>query len=127
MVQHDLDGLAENCMHINGALAGAKASSTEMAAETERVARELAASQQRSRLAEQFLQQYQLSPDEVACPAGAPLVGKVLKGFQLSDPSCHDNGQACILHVPVTPASAWVAHVNNAAEDACDYIFGMAC
>ena len=66
MVQHDLDGLAEDFMHINGVLADAKAASTEMAAETERVARELAASQQRSRLAEQFLQQYQLSPDEVA-------------------------------------------------------------
>ena len=37
-----------------------------MVAETERVARELSASQLRSRLAEQFLQQYQLSPEEIA-------------------------------------------------------------
>ena len=65
-VQLDLDSLAGDCTHINGALAGAKAASADMVADTERVARELAASQLRSRLAEQFLQQYQLSPEEVA-------------------------------------------------------------
>jgi len=64
-VQQDLDNLAEDCTHINGALAGAKAASADITAETERVSRELAASQLRSRLAEQFLQQYQLSPEEV--------------------------------------------------------------
>jgi len=64
-VQQDLDSLAEDCTHINGALAGAKAASADITAETERVSRELAASQLRSRLAEQFLQQYQLSPEEV--------------------------------------------------------------
>ena len=64
--QHDLNGLAEDCAHINGALAGARTASADMVAETERVARELSASQLRSRLAEQFLQQYQLSPDEIA-------------------------------------------------------------
>ena len=65
-VQLDLDSLAGDCTHINGALAGAKAASADMVADTEHVARELAASQLRSRLAEQFLQQYQLSPEEVA-------------------------------------------------------------
>ena len=65
-VQQDLDGLSQDCTHINGALAGAKAASAEMSAEAERLGRELAASQQRSRLAQQFLQQYQLSPEEVA-------------------------------------------------------------
>ena len=65
-VQLDLDSLTGDCAHINGALAGAKAASAEMVADTERVSRELAASQLRSRLAEQFLQQYQLSPEEVA-------------------------------------------------------------
>lgn len=64
-MQQDLDSLAEDCTHINGALAGAKAASADITAETERVSRELAASQLRSRLAEQFLQQYQLSPEEV--------------------------------------------------------------
>ena len=65
-VQLDLDSLAGDCTHINGALAGAKAASADMAADTEHVSRQLAASQLRSRLAEQFLQQYQLSPEEVA-------------------------------------------------------------
>lgn len=37
-----------------------------MLVETERVARELAASETRARLVAAFLQQYQLSPDEVA-------------------------------------------------------------
>ncbi len=37
----------------------------EMLAETERVARELAASETRSKLVDAFLQQYQLTPDEV--------------------------------------------------------------
>lgn len=65
-VQQDLSGLAEDCARVNGALTGARAASTDMVAETERIAGELGASQLRSRLAEQFLQQYQLSPDEVA-------------------------------------------------------------
>jgi hypothetical protein len=65
-VQQDLTGLAEDCAHINGALTSARMASADMVAETERVSRELGASQLRSRLAEQFLQQYQLSPDEVA-------------------------------------------------------------
>ena len=65
-VQLDLESLAGDCAHINGALACAKAASASMVADTECAARELAASQLRSRLAEQFLQQYQLSPEEVA-------------------------------------------------------------
>ena len=65
-VQLDLESLAGDCAHINAALAGAKAASASMVADTERAARELGASQLRSRLAEQFLQQYQLSPEEVA-------------------------------------------------------------
>ena len=126
MVQHDLDGLAENCMHINGALAGAKAASTEMAAETERVARELVASQQRSRLAEQFLQQYQLSPDEVAALQVLLWLATCLQGSSRQILAVMTTGRLVFSMCPVTPASVWVAHVNHAAEDACGYIFGEA-
>ena len=127
MVQHNLDGLAESCMHINGALAGAKAASTEMAAETERVARELAASQQRSRLAEQFLQQYQLSPDEVAALQVLLWLAKCLLGSSRQIPAVMTTGRLLFSMCPVTPASVRVAHVNHAAEDACGCIFGKAC
>lgn len=64
--QADLDALAGSCAKINGALTSARASAGAMLVETERVARELAASETRARLVAAFLQQYQLSPDEVA-------------------------------------------------------------
>lgn len=64
--QADLDALAGGCTRISGALTSSRASAAEMLAETERVARDLAASETRSRLVDAFLQQYQLSPDEVA-------------------------------------------------------------
>jgi hypothetical protein len=64
--QRDLDGLSQGCEHINSALRAAKAAGAEMLADTERISRDLAVSQTRSRLVEHFLEQYQLSPQEVS-------------------------------------------------------------
>ncbi len=58
--------MAGGCTRISGALTSARASAAEMLSETERVSRDLAASETRSKLVDAFLQQYQLSPDEVA-------------------------------------------------------------
>ncbi|EIE27799.1 component of oligomeric golgi complex 6 [Coccomyxa subellipsoidea C-169] len=74
--QADLDALAGGCARINGALMSSRASAMEMLAETERVARELAASETRSKLVDAFLQQYQLTPDEVTA----------LQGQQIGEP-----------------------------------------
>ena len=65
-VQDELDGLAEGCGRISAALAAARGASAELLGSAERVARDLALSQTRSALVEQFLQQYQLAPGEVA-------------------------------------------------------------
>ena len=66
MAQTDLDAVAGGCARISEALTSARASAADMLSETERVARDLAASETRSKLVDTFLQQYQLSPDEVA-------------------------------------------------------------
>ncbi|CAL8463754.1 g3288 [Coccomyxa elongata] len=68
--QADLDSVAGGCTRISGALTSARASAADMLSETERVARDLAASETRSKLVDAFLQQYQLSPDEVAALQG---------------------------------------------------------
>ncbi len=66
MAQTDLEAVAGGCARISEALTSARASAADMLSETERVARDLAASETRSKLVDAFLQQYQLSPDEVA-------------------------------------------------------------
>ena len=65
-MQGELDGLAEGCGRISGALAAARGASAELLGAAERVARDLATARTRSALVEQFLQQYQLAPGEVA-------------------------------------------------------------
>lgn len=72
--QKDLEGLSQGCERINAALKSAKAASGEMLAETERIARDLAVSETRSGLVEHFLQQYQLSTDEVAALQVSPKI-----------------------------------------------------
>ncbi len=65
-VQREVEGVAAGCKRINGALQASRAASTEMVAETERIARDLATSRSRAGLVTHFLDQYQLSGDEVA-------------------------------------------------------------
>jgi Conserved oligomeric complex COG6 len=65
VVQADLDGLSTCCERISGALSSSKQATSELLAETEKLTRALAMSTKRSQLVEKFLQQYQLSHDEV--------------------------------------------------------------
>lgn len=65
-VQGELNGLAEGCGRICAALAAARGASAELLSASERAAHDLGVSETRSALVEQFLQQYQLAPGEVA-------------------------------------------------------------
>ncbi len=66
IVQGELNGLAEGCGRICAALAAARGASAELLSASERAAHDLGVSETRSALVEQFLQQYQLAPGEVA-------------------------------------------------------------
>jgi len=65
VVQADLDSLSSCCGRITGALAASRAASAELLGETAKLGRSLESSLSRSHLVEQFLEQYQLSHDEV--------------------------------------------------------------
>jgi hypothetical protein len=65
VVQSDLDSLSECCTRITGVLATTRHGSADLLDETAKLRRSLEASLHRSRLVEQFLEQYQLSHDEV--------------------------------------------------------------
>ena len=65
-IQNDLSGLAEGCRLSREAIAAAKDSTSTLLADTDRLHREAAANQKRSELIQKFLQQYQLSPAELA-------------------------------------------------------------
>ena len=65
VVQSDLDSISECCSRITGALATTRHASADLLDETAKLRRSLEASLHRSRLVEQFLEQYQLSHDEV--------------------------------------------------------------
>eukprot|EP00884_Botryococcus_braunii_P006046 jgi/Botrbrau1/15442/Bobra.43_2s0067.1 len=69
-VQKEVDGVAGACRRINTALQTSKAASAEMVAETERIARDLAMSRSRAQLVSHFLEQYQLTGEEVAALQG---------------------------------------------------------
>ncbi|KAF8056126.1 COG6 [Scenedesmus sp. PABB004] len=65
-VQAQLDGVTASCAAITSALAGARATAGGLLAESDKAARELAALDARRALVEQFLDKYQLTPEEAA-------------------------------------------------------------
>ena len=66
MVQYEVDGLSASCKQTAAALAASRASTTELVAAMDQVQRALDTSERRSQLVQTFLEQYQLSPDELA-------------------------------------------------------------
>ena len=66
MVQRDVDGLSLSCKQTTAALASSRASTSELLAAMEQVQRSLETSEKRSQLVHTFLEQYQLSPAELA-------------------------------------------------------------
>ena len=65
VVQADLDSLSEGCARITGVLASTRLASADLLDETAKLRRLLEGSLHRSQLVERFLEQYQLSHDEV--------------------------------------------------------------
>lgn len=105
-MQCELDGLAEGCGRISGALAAARGASAELLGAAERVVRDLATSRTRSALVEQFLQQYQLAPGEVAA-------------LQARRPSRLASGPACSSLLPI--ADLGTACVGSSALGALEF------
>ena len=64
-MQADLDSLSECCGRITGVLASTRPASADLLDETAKLRRLLEGSLHRSQLVERFLEQYQLSHDEV--------------------------------------------------------------
>lgn len=65
VVQADLESLASCCQRITGALSASRGATAELLGETAKLARSLESSARRSQLVGQFLEQYQLSHDEL--------------------------------------------------------------
>jgi hypothetical protein len=69
-VQGQLDGLSSSCGAISGALASARATASGLLADSDKAGRELAALEAKRQLVEQFLDKYQLTPEEVGLLGG---------------------------------------------------------
>ncbi|PNW74161.1 hypothetical protein CHLRE_13g587750v5 [Chlamydomonas reinhardtii] len=69
-VQRSLDALSGSCGAISGVVAATKSSSASLLADTERLARDLEAVERKQGLVAQFLDTYQLTPEEVAALQG---------------------------------------------------------
>ncbi|KAI8473219.1 MAG: component of oligomeric golgi complex 6 [Monoraphidium minutum] len=69
-VQSQLDALTASCAAMGAAVASAKASGGALLAEADKLGREAGAVEAKAALVEQFLDQYQLTPDEVAALQG---------------------------------------------------------
>ena len=91
-VQGELNGLAEGCGRICAALAAARGASAELLSASERAAHDLGVSETRSALVEQFLQQYQLAPGEVAALQVLCLTVPTPKHGALCTPSWYYSG-----------------------------------
>lgn len=77
-VQRSLDMLSTSCGNITSALSATKSSSSALLGETERLQRELEGVERRQELVNQFLEQYQLKPEEVGVHDDAPLCLQLL-------------------------------------------------
>lgn len=64
-VQHQLDALTASCTSINAAVSSAKSSSSGLLSAADKLARDLAQLDSKRAMVEQFLDQYQLTPEEV--------------------------------------------------------------
>lgn len=64
-VQVQLDGLSSSCGAISSALATARATASGLLADADKATRELAAIEGKRQMVEQFLDRYQLTPEEV--------------------------------------------------------------
>mmetsp|Transcript_20960 Transcript_20960/g.45865 ORF Transcript_20960/g.45865 Transcript_20960/m.45865 type:complete len:707 (+) Transcript_20960:171-2291(+) len=69
-VQSHLDGLSSSCTMISNVLSTSKASTGPLLSDTERLTRELEAVERKGQLIGEFLEQYQLAPQEVAALQG---------------------------------------------------------
>jgi hypothetical protein len=65
-VQGQLDSLSSSCGAISGALASARATASGLLADADKAGRELGALEAKRQLVEQFLDKYQLTPEEVS-------------------------------------------------------------
>jgi DNA repair ATPase RecN len=66
-VQGQLDGLSSSCGAISAALASARATASGLLADADKAGRELGALEAKRHMVEQFLDKYQLTPEEVRC------------------------------------------------------------
>ncbi len=64
-VQSNLDGLATSCNHISATLGASRAASGPLLADTDKLSKDLTMAEQRSAMVKEFLEQYQLAPEEV--------------------------------------------------------------
>lgn len=64
-VQRNLDGLCTSCSQITTVLSNTKSSTSQLLSETERLQRDLEGVERKSQLINEFLEQYQLLPEEV--------------------------------------------------------------
>ncbi|KIZ02121.1 Conserved oligomeric Golgi complex subunit 6 [Monoraphidium neglectum] len=89
-VQAQLDALAASCTSMTEAVASAKTSGGALLAEADKLGREAAAVESKAALVEQFLEQYQLTPEEVAALQGGQ-VGPAFFGALARVRAIHDN------------------------------------
>ena len=113
VVQADLDSLSECCGRITGVLASTRHASADLLDETAKLRRLLEGSLHRSQLVDRFLEQYQLSHDEVyalqvrrsdklaneICPCA-----RILRRKPLQTSVCFCMGSACGYALPTSVA-----------------------
>lgn len=75
-VQSNLDGLATSCNHISATLGASRAASGPLLADTDKLSKDLTMVEQRSAMVKEFLEQYQLAPEEVSLSASLGAVAR---------------------------------------------------
>ncbi|GBF95228.1 hypothetical protein Rsub_07943 [Raphidocelis subcapitata] len=94
-VQSQLDALSASCGAMSSAIAGAKASAGPLLSESERLAREAAAVEAKAGMVVAFLEQYQLTPEEISVLQGGQ-VGPAFFAALSRVRAIHDNCRALL-------------------------------
>lgn len=86
-VQRSLDMLSNSCNAISSVVSSTKSSSAALLADTERLSKDLEGVERKQALVAQFLETYQLTPDEASVGKGLLELGTRCQ--RLADPVCH--------------------------------------
>ena len=113
-IQRDLDGLADSCRLSREAIGSAKDSTSTLLTDTDRLHREAAVNRKRTELIQKFLQQYQLTPLELAHLEVSIVYAARSTAINCRRLARHSESSCCLLS-SLVPFSAFMEAMNKLA------------